>query len=127
MIISSVDSPRRLFHTELPDGRWAVWTATADTADSIRIQRIRNPRSAAAGRWWADTGISAPPPRGMIAFRFDREPSLRYVRNQLPAEWSPLWDAVATEYADREGNSSECDLHQAGQTECRLHSDSVSE
>ncbi|MFI5780305.1 hypothetical protein [Nocardia sp. NPDC051570] len=99
MIISAGNGTRRLFQTEISAGRWAVWTGTADSPDSIRVQRIRNSWSVVPGVLWAQPTPSAGLPRGMIAFPCEHEPSLDYLRRHLPAEWSPLWEAIEAEFS----------------------------
>jgi hypothetical protein len=105
MIITTGNGPRWLFLTELPDERWAVWTATPESIDSIQIQRIRNRHDTSPGQWWKHSGPQLP--HGMIGFRFDQEPSLDYVRRNLPPEWSQLWDAIEAEYTDWAGGRAE--------------------
>ncbi|MEV2222654.1 hypothetical protein AB0E01_22580 [Nocardia vinacea] len=97
MIISCGDGRTWLFHTELEHGRWAKWTASA--SDGIHVTSICEPSDKTPGYYW-DTRqrmpIGVP---GMIAFSLAAQPTLEFLRANLPAKWEQLWTAVEVEYA----------------------------
>ncbi|RMI28602.1 hypothetical protein [Nocardia stercoris] len=99
MIVSSGGGIRWLFHTELADGRWAKWFATAESPASIRVKGVRDPRVADPGMVWGDADRPLILPPGMISFRIGREPALPVLRHALPETWHDLWNAVEDEYA----------------------------